>query len=62
MCLGLNVRPKPRVCRYLGVGELLQTGVRKATGVLGPEAFDPDPFMDMMSTYDLPGGLKEMIV
>lgn len=40
--------------------ELLQTGVWKGTGVLGPEAFDPDPFMHMMPTYDFPWGPKEM--
>jgi len=40
--------------------ELLETGAWKGAGVLGPEAFDPDPFMDMMSAYDFPWGLKEM--
>ncbi len=29
-------------------------------GVLGPEAFDPDPFVALMPTYDFPFGLKEM--
>lgn len=28
--------------------------------VLGPEAFDPDPFMDMMPKYAFPWGLREM--
>ena len=27
---------------------------------LGPEAFDPDPFMDLMPAYDFAWGLKEM--
>jgi len=29
-------------------------------GVLGPEAFDPDPFMDKMADYSFPYGIKEM--
>ncbi len=40
--------------------ELLQTGAWKGTGVLGPEAFDPDPFVELMPKYDFPWGLKEM--
>ncbi len=40
--------------------DLLQSGVWKGKGVLGPEAFDPDPFMELMPTYDFPWGLKEM--
>jgi saccharopine dehydrogenase (NAD+, L-lysine-forming) len=40
--------------------ELLETGVGKGAGVLGPEAFDPDPFMALMPAYDFPFGLKEM--
>jgi len=28
--------------------------------VLGPEACDPDPFMDKMAEYDFPYGIKEM--
>jgi saccharopine dehydrogenase-like NADP-dependent oxidoreductase len=40
--------------------ELLETGVWKAKGVLGPEAFDPDPFLALMPKYDFPYGLKEM--
>ena len=42
--------------------DLLQSGVWKGKGVLGPEAFDPDPFMELMPTYDFPWGLKEMSV
>ena len=30
------------------------------TGVLGPEAFDPDPFMEKMGEYDFPWGLQEL--
>jgi saccharopine dehydrogenase-like NADP-dependent oxidoreductase len=40
--------------------ELLETGVWKGKGVLGPEAFDPDPFMALMVRYDFPYGIKEM--
>jgi hypothetical protein len=29
-------------------------------GVLGPEAFDPDPFMAKMGEYDFPYGFREM--
>jgi len=40
--------------------ELLATGVWQGKGVLGPEAFDPDPFMALMPKYDFPYGMKEM--
>ncbi|MGQ9489454.1 MAG: saccharopine dehydrogenase family protein [Anaerolineae bacterium] len=40
--------------------ELIETGVWRGTGVLGPEAFDPDPFMAKMLEYDFPYGIKEM--
>ncbi len=40
--------------------ELLATGVWQGAGVLGPEAFDPDPFVAKMSEYDFPYGIKEM--
>jgi saccharopine dehydrogenase-like NADP-dependent oxidoreductase len=39
--------------------ELLETGVWKAVGVEGPEAFDPIPFMDLMGEYGFPWGMKE---
>jgi len=38
--------------------ELLEHGTWKGTGVLGPEAFDPDPFVDLMPAYDFPMGLR----
>jgi len=41
--------------------ELLETGAWRGTGVLGPEAFDPDPFMALMPKYDFPYGMKEML-
>ncbi|MCX7682681.1 MAG: saccharopine dehydrogenase NADP-binding domain-containing protein [Anaerolineae bacterium] len=40
--------------------ELLNSGIWKGTGVLGPEAFDPDPFMAKMAEYDFPYGIREM--
>jgi saccharopine dehydrogenase (NAD+, L-lysine-forming) len=40
--------------------DLLEHGVWKGNGVLGPEAFDPDPFMEKMADYGFPYGIKEM--
>jgi saccharopine dehydrogenase (NAD+, L-lysine forming) len=40
--------------------DLLAGGVWQGKGVLGPEAFDPDPFMAKMAEYDFPYGIKEM--
>ena len=40
--------------------ELIHAGSWKGTGVLGPEAFDPIPFMDKMADYGFPHGIKEM--
>lgn len=40
--------------------DLLEHGIWKGTGVLGPEAFDPDPFMEKMDEYGFPYGIKEM--
>ena len=40
--------------------ELLDSGLWKGTGVLGPEAFDPIPFMERMAGYGFPYGIKEM--
>jgi saccharopine dehydrogenase-like NADP-dependent oxidoreductase len=40
--------------------ELLHAGIWKGTGVLGPEAFDPIPFMEKMAEYGFPHGMKEM--
>ena len=34
--------------------ELLAEGVWTGTGVLGPEAFDPDPFVERMPGFDFP--------
>jgi len=40
--------------------DLLEHGLWKAVGVFGPEAFDPLPFMNKMSEYGFPYGIKEM--
>ena len=40
--------------------DLLQHGVWTGKGVLGPEAFDPDPFLERMPKYDFPYGIREM--
>ncbi|NBE94403.1 ATP-binding protein [Nonomuraea sp. KC401] len=39
--------------------ELLAGGVWKGTGVLGPEAFDARPFLDLLAAYGSPWGLRE---
>jgi len=39
--------------------ELLAEGIWKATGVEGPEFFDPVPFMDRMAGMGFPWGMKE---
>jgi len=39
--------------------ELLEAGIWGGAGVLGPEAFDPDPFMERMAAYDFPYGIRE---
>ena len=40
--------------------DLLEHGQWKGAGVLGPESFDPLPFMDKMAEYGFPYGIKEM--
>jgi saccharopine dehydrogenase-like NADP-dependent oxidoreductase len=39
--------------------ELLATGVWAGTGVLGPEALDPVPFLDLLTAYGSPWGQRE---
>ena len=38
--------------------ELLASGVWQGSGVLGPEALDPVPFLDMLKTYGTPWGIR----
>jgi saccharopine dehydrogenase-like NADP-dependent oxidoreductase len=40
--------------------ELIAAKVWSGAGVLGPEAFDPDPFMALMPEFDFQYGMKEM--
>ena len=40
--------------------ELLATGVWWGAGVLGPEAFDAVPFLDLLTAYGSPWGQKEL--
>ena len=40
--------------------DLVQANEWKGKGVLGPEAFDPLPFMKRMADYGFPYGIKEM--
>ena len=40
--------------------DLIEHGVWKGVGVLGPEAFEPVPFMEKMAEYGFPYGIKEM--
>jgi saccharopine dehydrogenase (NAD+, L-lysine forming) len=40
--------------------DLIEHGQWKGAGVLGPEAFDPLPFMDKMAEYEFPYGIQEM--
>jgi saccharopine dehydrogenase (NAD+, L-lysine-forming) len=39
--------------------ELLATGVWSGSGVLGPEAFDASPFLDLLTDYGSPWGQRE---
>lgn len=39
--------------------ELLATGAWSGVGVLGPEAFAPRPFLDLLTAYGSPWGLRE---
>ncbi|MPZ84177.1 MAG: ATP-binding protein [Actinophytocola sp.] len=39
--------------------ELLASGAWSGTGVLGPEAFDPVPFLDLLKDYGSPWGLRK---
>ncbi|MDH6133364.1 saccharopine dehydrogenase (NAD+, L-lysine-forming) [Kitasatospora sp. MAA4] len=39
--------------------ELLATGVWQGSGLLGPEAFAPGPFLDLLTAYGSPWGIRE---
>jgi len=40
--------------------DLIEHRVWGGAGVLGPEAFDPVPFMEKMADYGFPYGIKVM--
>jgi saccharopine dehydrogenase (NAD+, L-lysine-forming) len=40
--------------------ELLASGTWKGVGILGPEAFDAVPFLDLLTEYGSPWGIKEL--
>jgi saccharopine dehydrogenase (NAD+, L-lysine-forming) len=40
--------------------ELLDRGTWKGTGVLGPEAFPPEPFLELLAEYGSPHGQMEL--
>ncbi len=39
--------------------ELLATGAWQGTGVLGPEEFPPEPFLELLADYGEPHGIVE---
>ncbi|MFJ4628041.1 ATP-binding protein, partial [Streptomyces sp. NPDC088847] len=39
--------------------ELVATGAWSGSGVLGPEAFPAGPFLDLLTEYGSPWGLRE---
>jgi len=41
--------------------DLIRSGVWMGEGVLGPEAFPPEPFMEKMADYGFPYRIKEMV-
>ncbi len=42
--------------------ELLAAGTWSGAGVLGPEAFDAEPFLDLLNDYGSPWGIRELPV
>jgi saccharopine dehydrogenase (NAD+, L-lysine forming) len=40
--------------------ELLAAGTWSGTGVLGPEAFDAEPFLELLTAYGSPWGVQEL--
>jgi saccharopine dehydrogenase (NAD+, L-lysine forming) len=40
--------------------ELLANGTWRGAGVLGLEAFDPVPFLDLLTAYGSPWGQQEL--
>jgi len=40
--------------------DLLEHKIWQGVGVMGPEAFNPDPFMEKMAEYGFPYGIRDM--
>jgi saccharopine dehydrogenase-like NADP-dependent oxidoreductase len=40
--------------------ELIDKGIWNLKGVLGPESFDPDPFVERLAKYEFPAAIREM--
>jgi saccharopine dehydrogenase (NAD+, L-lysine forming) len=40
--------------------ELMARGTWSGTGVLGPEAFDAVPFLDLLAEYGVPYAVRDM--
>lgn len=40
--------------------ELIAKGLWTGSGVLGPESFDPDVFVERLAKYEFPAGIREM--
>jgi saccharopine dehydrogenase (NAD+, L-lysine-forming) len=40
--------------------ELLDRGAWKGAGVLGPEAFPPGPFLELLAEHGSPHGVREL--
>jgi saccharopine dehydrogenase (NAD+, L-lysine forming) len=39
--------------------ELIASGAWSGSGVLGPEAFDAEPFLELLAEYGWPHGIDE---
>jgi saccharopine dehydrogenase-like NADP-dependent oxidoreductase len=39
--------------------ELIAAGTWAGVGVLGPEAFEPRPFLDLLTAYGSPWGVRD---
>jgi saccharopine dehydrogenase (NAD+, L-lysine-forming) len=39
--------------------ELIAAGIWSGAGVIGPEALDPQPFLDLLTDYNAPWGMIE---
>ena len=40
--------------------ELIAKGLWAGKGVLGPESFNPDVFVERLAKYEFPAGIREM--